>query len=120
MKEKSKEYIKDLKKAIEAHNNNAVPQLIDNTFVIDLRIAERFGKSAIIDTFERVVKEWSFDVRFYAAFVYALNCLCWYHYNNKNEEFAKLYSDLYHKAQILSEKFDWDDLEKRYYFCVLD
>lgn len=120
MKEMSKEYIEELNKAIEAHRHNAAPQIIDNTFVMDLRIAERFGKTAIIDTFERVVKEWQNDVRYYVAFCYALSALCYYHYDKNNNDLANLYSDLYHKAVRLTEKFEWSELEQRYFYCVND
>jgi len=89
------------------------------TFIMDFRIADAFGKSAILDTFNRAFKEWRTDYKYLTELVIALNRLCWYHYEKGNIAYSKLYADLYHKANdwarenLKGEEFD-------YYFQMTD
>lgn len=49
------------------------------TFWNDFSIAERFGVSGIIDTFERAVKEWHSNIIYLTELVMVLNHKIWYH-----------------------------------------
>lgn len=44
--------------------------MISNTFFEDFSIAERFGKNAIIDTFNRTFEEWKEDYKYLTALVF--------------------------------------------------
>ena len=69
------------------------------TFWDDFTIADKYGKDAIEDTYERAFKEWKSDHIYLTEFVMVLNWKCWEHYENGNIEFSELYSKLFYKAQ---------------------
>lgn len=93
-----------------------VPQ---TTFWMDFSIADRFGKTAIQDTFNRAFAEWKNNVTYITELVMVLNHKCWYFYEKQEMEISKLYCQLYEKAH------DWalDNLkgdELGYYLSVTD
>lgn len=69
------------------------------TFDSDFTIAEKFGASAIKDTFNRAFNEWKNDYEYLTELVLILNWKLWAHYENGNMEYARLYNDLWEKAQ---------------------
>lgn len=89
-----------------------------STFYEDLSIADNFGAEAIRDTYDRVVDSWLSDCKMFTEFVMALNWKIWEHYE-KNEKFARIYNDLWEKADILAqETFKGEDLA--YYYRTTD
>ena len=89
------------------------------TFIQDLLIAEKFGANAIKDTYNRVVKYWIHDVRYFTDFVMALNHLAWNSYEHGKQELSKLYSELYQKAtDVAYETYKNEELQ--YFFGILD
>lgn len=70
------------------------------TFFEDFTIADKFGKDAIIDTYMRAFKSWHNDYKYLTELVIALNWKIWQHYDNWDEDTARLYQDLW-------ERCDW-------------
>lgn len=66
------------------------------TFYTDFGIAEKFGKKAILDTYDRAVKCWSSDYKYLTELVMVLNWKIWEHYKT-DPELAKLYNELWEK-----------------------
>ena len=87
-------------------------------FMQDFRIADRFGESAIRDTYNRAFNEWKDNVRYFASLVMTLNHLIWFWYK-KDESRARLYDELWKKADAYGcDHFKGEDAE--YYFRFLD
>ena len=81
-------------------------------FMQDFRIADRFGVNAIKDTFNRAHDAWKDNAEYYASFILTLNHLIWYHYENDNEDIARLYNDLWEKADGYAlDHFKGNDLQ---------
>ena len=68
------------------------------TFWSDFSIADRFGKAAIKDTFKRAFAEWKTQYKYLTDLVIVLNHKLWQHYENGNQDVAKLYDELWRKA----------------------
>jgi hypothetical protein len=68
------------------------------TFYKDFSIAEKFGTQAIIDTFDRAFVEWHKDYKYLTELVMVLNWKIWEHYEKGNQEIAKVYNELWEKA----------------------
>lgn len=71
---------------------------MSNTFYQDFTIADYFGRDAIIDTYNRALKEWQHDPEMLAGLVIALNQKIWYYYHRNNETRAELYNTLWEQA----------------------
>lgn len=63
----------------------------------DFSIADRFGVSAIKDTYKRAFDEFKSDYKLLTELVMALDWKIWEHYET-NEKLAKVYNDLWGKA----------------------
>lgn len=84
----------------------------------DFTIADKFGVSAIKDTYERAFNEWKDNVEYYASFVMTLNHKIWEWYE-KDEAIARVYNELWMKADDYGrEHFKGEDAS--YYFNFLD
>ena len=68
------------------------------TFWQDFTIAETFGNDAILDTYERAFQEWKTNVEYITELTMMLNWKIWYHHELGNEVTAKVYNDLWEKA----------------------
>ena len=88
------------------------------TFWEDFSIAEKFGYSAVKETFDRVFKEWKDDYKYLTELVMVMNWKSWY-WCDKDVGLSDVYADLYYKADdyaldnLKGEEFD-------YYFHVTD
>ena len=71
---------------------------VPNTFKMDFTIADKFGTSAILDTYKRACKEWHNDYIMLTALVVALNHKIWEHYEADHNELAELYDQLWRIA----------------------
>ena len=75
------------------------------TFWLDFSIADRFGKSAIRDTFNRAFEEWKTDYRYLTDLVIVLNHKIWEWYDKDHEHpYARLYDELYWKAKDYADE----------------
>ena len=87
-------------------------------FMMDFRIADKFGEGAIRDTFNRAFKEWKDNVEYFASLVLTLNHQIWYWYE-KDEKRGRLYNELWEKADAWGcDHFKGEDAS--YYFRFLD
>lgn len=102
-----KEYIRDL---------NGYETM--TTFWEDFSIADKFGVSAVKDTYNRAFNEWKGNYKYLTELVLVLNHKIWQHYE-KNEALANVYNDLWKKA----EDYAYNNLkgeELHYYISILD
>lgn len=68
------------------------------TFFTDFSIADNFGVSAIRDTYKRAFDGWKKNYKYLTELVMVLNWKLWQHHEEGNEEFAKVYEELWGKA----------------------
>jgi len=91
---------------------------LQTTFWDDFSIADMFGTFAIQDTYDRAFNEWKTDVVYLTELTMILNWKIfeWY---EKNEEYAKLYDELWMKTDAYAMKhLKGDDLD--YFIKVTD
>ena len=68
------------------------------TFWTDFNIADRFGKTAIEDTYQRAFNEWKNDKIYATELCMVLNWKSWEHSDNcLADEIGRLYIELYYK-----------------------
>lgn len=90
-----------------------------STFPMDFGIADAFGKAAVLDTFNRAFNEWKGNHIYLTELVITLNLKIWQHYQNGNQELAKVYNDLWEKA----DSFACDNLkgeELSFFYKITD
>ena len=88
------------------------------TFWDDFSIAENFGKGAIVDTFNRAFEEWKGNYKYLTELVMIMNWKIW-QWHGKNNEFAKVYNDLWEQA----DKYACENLkdeELSYFYRTTD
>lgn len=91
---------------------------LQTTFWEDFSIADRFGISAIKDTYNRAFNEWKEDYKFLTELVLVLNHKIGQHYDTRMDT-AKLYNSLWEKAdQYAMENLKGDELS--YFYNVTD
>lgn len=89
------------------------------TFWMDFSIADRFGESAIRDTYKRAMKAWKTNVEYLTELVMVLNHKIWQHYESGHKRYAAIYNELWEKcAEYAESNLTGDDLA--YYFQVTD
>lgn len=99
------------------------------TYTSDFSIAEWCvpieGMSAIASTLRNALTNWRDDIEFFAEIVIVLNMKAWEHAERGNNQYGKMYSDLYLEAKCLY--FDWFDKNNnqhdkamQYYFDYVD
>jgi len=91
---------------------------LQTTFWNDFSIADRFGMSAIRDTFDRAFEEWKEDYEYLTELVLVLNHKIWQYYETR-PDVAALYNSLWEKARQYAEENLKDD-ELSYYYDVTD
>lgn len=89
------------------------------TFWVDFSIADRFGESAVRDTFNRAFEEWKSDYVYLTELVMILNWKCWQWYGLGNLSMSKLYEELYYKAHDYASTTLKDE-ELEYYYATTD
>lgn len=88
------------------------------TFPMDFTIADMFGIEAIKDTYNRAFSEWKENYIYLTELVITLNIKIWEWYE-KNEDVAKVYNDLWMKAQEYAlENLKGDELS--WYYKITD
>ena len=88
------------------------------TFRTDFEIADMFGTKAIKDTFERAFNEWKHDYKYLTELVIVLNWRIFDYYDT-NREYAKLYDELWRKADNYAVN-NLQGEELSYYYRVTD
>lgn len=89
------------------------------TFWSDFTIADVYGKKAVKDTFKGA-KIWIDNLEYWVELILVLNHKIWEHYE-KNEELAKVYDELWRKADAMFwKKYEKNEEAVRYHFKVLD
>lgn len=84
------------------------------TLFADLSIAEYYGIKSVKDTYRRVMKEWCNNLEFMCEWVVCLNQKIWQHYE-KNKPLAKVYDELWRKADDYCQKhFKGEELSEYY------
>ena len=84
------------------------------TFFSDLSIAECYGINAVKETYRDVMASWGDHLEFMCEWVICLNQKIWQHYD-KHRELAKVYDDLWRKADDYCRKnFKGEELRKYY------
>lgn len=90
------------------------------TFWSDFSIAECFRVKGIKDTYNRAKNEWKNNIEFMTELAMVLNHKSWY-YNEKNQEYCSLYSDLWQEVDnFIFEQFKDDEKALQYYMEVTD
>lgn len=72
---------------------------MQTTFIRDFAIANRFGVFAIVDTFDRALKEWRNNIVYMTELVIATNRFIWYFYEKGNHGLAEVYDRLWRQAE---------------------
>lgn len=88
-----------------------------STFYGDFTIADKFGVNAIKSTYRDCFGGFKEDVTYMAELVVALNWKIWEHYDKGNQEFARVYDDLWRKADdYCCNHFKGEELREYYEF----
>lgn len=89
------------------------------TFWLDFSIADRFGAKAVKDTFNHAFKEWREDYKYLTELVLVLNHKIWQHYQAGDQQLAKVYDEIWRKADNWAYKRLKGEAAQ-YYFQTLD
>lgn len=71
---------------------------MQTTFWQDFTVADRFGASAVNDTYKRAFKEWKNNHIYLTELVMVLNWKLWEHYRKNNTQIAELYDKLWREC----------------------
>ncbi len=91
---------------------------VETTFWEDFTIADKFGKSAIEDTYKRSLKSFKGNIKYMTELAMTLNHKIWQLYET-NEPLAKVYNKLWQQCEdYIYENFNGDDLS--FYHSITD
>lgn len=88
------------------------------SFWSDFTIADRFGVSAIKDTYKRAFNEWKDNYKYLTELVMVLNWKIWQFYE-KNSQYAEVYNKLWEEADAYACNNLKGD-EAAYFFWTTD
>ena len=88
------------------------------TFMMDFSIADKFGITAIKDTYKRAFEEWKDSYVYLTELVIVLNLKIWEWYE-KNEDVAKVYNSLWEEADAYACENLKDD-ELSFFYRITD
>ena len=88
------------------------------SFWSDFTIADRFGVSAIKDTYTRVLHQWKDNYKYLTELVMVLNWKIWQN-NEKNNQYAEVYNKLWEEADAYACNNLKGD-EAAYFFWTTD
>ena len=89
------------------------------SFYRDFSIADKFGISAIKDTYNRAFKEWKDDYKYLTELVMTLNWKIWEHHENNDIILSKLYDELWQSVNNYAiENLKNDELD--YFYKTTD
>lgn len=88
------------------------------TFWDDFSIADRFGKTAVMDTYQRTFENWKSDYKYLTELVMVLNWKLW-QWDVQDVEMADLYYHLWEAAdRYACENLQGEEL--RYFYQTTD
>lgn len=87
------------------------------TFYTDFSIADKFGISAIKDTYNKIFNEWKNDYKYLTELVMVMSWKSFEHQDN--HEYCKLYSNLYYQSDTYAMN-NLKDNELKYYIRTTD
>lgn len=88
------------------------------TFYMDFSIADKFGLSAIRDTYNRAFEGWKSDYKYITELAMVLNWKCWRWYEVK-DDYSRLYTELFHKLdEWIFNNLQGEELD--YYIRITD
>lgn len=88
------------------------------TFWMDFSIADRFGESAVRDTYKRAMQGWKDNHIYLTELVMVLNHKIWQWYE-KNEALASVYNELWEKCEAYAvEHLKGEELT--YFYDITD
>ncbi len=90
----------------------------NTTFWLDFFIADRFGATAINDTYNRAFEEWKSNHIYLTKLVMVLNHKIWQWYET-NETIAKVYNTLWQEADLWPQE-NLHGEELKYFYEVTD
>ena len=88
------------------------------SFWSDFTIADRFGVSAIKDTYKRAFNEWKDNYKYLTELVMVLNWKIW-QFHEKNNQYAEVYNKLWEEADAYACNNLKGD-EAAYFFWTTD
>lgn len=89
------------------------------TFFSDFAIANRFGKKAIIETYQTSFNSFKDDVVYMMELTFVLNINCWEKYHEGDLAMSKVYEELYYECyDKCLDNFKGEDIKK--YLDFLD
>ena len=89
------------------------------TFWSDFSIADKVGSCAVMDTFERAMKDWKNNYIYLTELVLVLNHKIWFWYSENRKNLAALYNDLWKQADSYAcENLKGDELS--YFYSTTD
>ena len=88
------------------------------TYYMDFGIAERFGKNAIIETYNRAKEQHKNDYKILTELVMVLNWKIWEHYET-NETLARIYNGLWEELDNYCCN-NLKDEELAYFYATTD
>lgn len=86
---------------------------------MDFTIADRFGKSAVLDTYKRAFNEWKENYEYLTELVMVLNHKIWQWWESGNKAMAAVYDKLWREADEYAVNNLKDD-ELTYFYKVTD
>ncbi len=89
------------------------------TFWMDFTIADRFGKTAVLDTYKRAFNEWKENYEYLTELVMVLNWKIWEHYEKEEHALAILYDKLWKEADMYAVN-NLKDEELEYFYKTTD
>ena len=89
------------------------------TFWQDFTVADRFGVSAIKDTYKRAFKEWKNNHIYLTELVMVLNWKLWEHYRKNNMKMAELYDKLWRECDTYAYN-NLKGVELEYFMSTTD
>lgn len=91
------------------------------TFMSDLSIAEWYRVSSVIDTMQRVIKNWVDDEEYIAEFILCVNWKAWEHDARGNHKWASFYSYAYECiVDLIYDYYEGDKEKTSYLWRYLD
>lgn len=98
---------------------NEVGKERKTTFFSDLSIAECYGVRAVADTYRRVMRSWGNNLEYMCEWVICLNQKIWQHHDTNNDNIAKVYDELWRRADAHCRNyFKGEELSK--YYAYID
>ena len=98
---------------------NEVGKERKTTFFSDLSIAEVYDVKSIKDTYKQVMRSWGNNLEYMCEWVIALNQKIWQHHDTNNDNLAKVYDELWRKADDYCQNhFKGEELSE--YYAYID